>query len=825
MPAHVPAGGAGKSAAGTASCSTMSRYRGNNRKNEDPYLKLTLSRQAASTDRALKNLPLLAFLCSILAYGGLLAWHMLANFDLVSLVRDMLLDDSFYYFQIARNLAEGKFSTFDGGITRTNGYHPVWMFLITPFYWIFDPETALFGIKAFECLLIAGAVVLIVLAARAAHSPWILLFAALPTLYGHQSLIMGMEAAAALFMLGLLFLVMILFVRNPARWKWPLTATVFMLPWVRLEYIAISLVATAALCLVEWSKRRESSLPSNASAYSVSSLEAAILFSGACAGILAYFVYNGLIFGGIVPVSGAAKLLWSQQAWEADGYVFLKNFQEVVKRLPDGPAMLRTALEACIYAPLVWWFDRRFRGPGHADRLFLVFLIGVFSLGAGHLAQFMQIVFRYHADFVPHSKWYYVPAYLLMALIVPVRCYVAVYFVRRLVVPKSSNMANVASVCILVTGVTFMALKTDFVHPFRSIDEDGNSTHLEDSWNMAAYEAIQVANRILPEGSIIGAWDAGVASYLSRFPVVNLDGLVNSYDYLHLEYNLKFSPDLHHSLFGTTHYIVPMDIDRISDRQSILFEGRSFVPSGNTSKAYRIWTPASPWTATEEIDPLFPGALLWQRMKPYFHYESNGTAAIAIHRRFMQLLSRDCDPPHVPEMVVFSWKAGDLPANTIRLWPQPERNHLGYCSQAFILPVSVNPPIRIETTTVDEYLNDALLIARSVRDVYFKENKLLYVEDPCTSTYMNWRIFVHVTPVDQDDLPYYRMMDGFDDLDFRFYGHDGKSGRIHDRCIAVVELPGYDVKSIKTGQYGHEDSVWEYSLPVAVPTSSKDREH
>ena len=776
-------------------------------------------------NRTLKNLPLLAFLCIILAYGGLLAWHMLANFDLVNLVRDVSLDDSFYYFQIARNLAEGKFSTFDGGITRTNGYHPVWMLLITPFYWMFDPETALFGIKAFEYLLIAGAVILIVLAARLARSPWILLFAALPALYRHQSLTMGMEAAAALFMLGLLFLVMILFARNPARWKWPLAATVFTLPWVRLEFIAISLAATAALCLVERSKRREPSPPSNASARSVYSLEAAVPFSGACAGILTYFIYNGLVFGGIVPVSGAAKLLWSQKAWEAGGYAFLQNFQEVVERLPDGSAMLRTALEACIYAPLVWWFDRRFRG--HEDRLFLVFLIGVFSLGAGHLAQFMQIVFRYHADFVLHTGWYYVPAYLLSALIVPVRCYVAVYLVRRLVVPKSSGMANVASVCILVTGVVFMASKTDFIHPFRSIDEYGNSTHLEDSWNMAAYEGISVADRILPEGSIVGAWDAGIAAYLSRFPVVNLDGLVNSYEYLHSG-NLRYSPDFHHRSFGTTHYVVPSDIDWISDRESILFQGRPFVPSGDTSKAYRIWLPVSPWTAMEEIDPPpLPGALLWQQMRPYFQYEQNGTAATAIHRRFMQLLSRDCDPSRVPEMTVFSWKANDLPANTIRLWPRPERNHLGYCSQAFILPVSVNPPVRIETMSVDEYLNDAQLLARSVYDVYFKENKLLYVKDPCTSAYHEQEMFVHVTPVDRDDLPYYRMMDGFDELDFRLqvYGHDGKSGRIHDRCIAVVELPEYDVKSIRTGRPGHEDSAWEYSLPVAVPASGKGGEH
>lgn len=37
-------------------------------------------------------------------------------------------DDGFYYFKIARNIASGKGSTFDG-INPTNGYHPLWCFL------------------------------------------------------------------------------------------------------------------------------------------------------------------------------------------------------------------------------------------------------------------------------------------------------------------------------------------------------------------------------------------------------------------------------------------------------------------------------------------------------------------------------------------------------------------------------------------------------------------------------------------------------------------------------------------------------------------------
>ena len=128
----------------------------------------------------LRNALFVLFLGGILAYGAGFAWYILARLDLINLIRGLSSDDAFYYFQIAHNLAEGKFSTFDGGITRTNGYHPLWLFLITPFYWIFDKEAALFAIKAFEIMLIAGGVALVTAAAWLARLPWYLMFAALP---------------------------------------------------------------------------------------------------------------------------------------------------------------------------------------------------------------------------------------------------------------------------------------------------------------------------------------------------------------------------------------------------------------------------------------------------------------------------------------------------------------------------------------------------------------------------------------------------------------------------------------------------------------------
>ena len=55
----------------------------------------------------LRNALFVLFLAGILAYGFGFAWHMLARFDLINLISNTH-DDAFYYFQIARNLAEGS---------------------------------------------------------------------------------------------------------------------------------------------------------------------------------------------------------------------------------------------------------------------------------------------------------------------------------------------------------------------------------------------------------------------------------------------------------------------------------------------------------------------------------------------------------------------------------------------------------------------------------------------------------------------------------------------------------------------------------------------
>ncbi|MCX7975475.1 MAG: hypothetical protein N2646_00220 [Bellilinea sp.] len=42
-------------------------------------------------------------------------------------------DDAFYYFQVARNISEGRGSSLDG-INPSNGYHPLWMIILIPVF-------------------------------------------------------------------------------------------------------------------------------------------------------------------------------------------------------------------------------------------------------------------------------------------------------------------------------------------------------------------------------------------------------------------------------------------------------------------------------------------------------------------------------------------------------------------------------------------------------------------------------------------------------------------------------------------------------------------
>ena len=779
-----------------------------------------------SGHRTARHLPLLLFLSGLLAYGVSFAWYMLHRFDLLSVIITNE-DDAFYYFQIARNFAEGQFSTFDGGITRTNGYHPLWMLLITPLWWVFDPDGALFAVKVFEIMLVAGAVALVVVAARLAHLPWILLFAALPMLYRAEGLLRGMEAAAGLFMLGLLFLALVLFTREPTRWRWLLAAVAFLLPWVRLEYVAISVAATGALCLIEWSWRDGAPGRGPGGAVrSMSSLAAFTPLLGACAGVLVYFAWNGIAFGGIVPVSGAAKQLMSQTLWEREGgYDFVRNFRLVMDSRPFGRELL-AALEICVWFVLVWWFGRRSRRP--EDRLFLVFLAGTFALSAGHVAKFAHGVLTMYPWYTGDTtaSWHYVPAHLMTALLVPVRCCVAIYFIRRIAArsPGRFRVAGVSSMFLIAATAFVLVERTEFSWPYRHYVDA--RVGYKGIVGRSSYAGALLMNRILPEGSIIGSWDAGYVGYFSRFPVVNLDGLVNSYEYLQeardrgiwetvwaKDGNPHFrnKAEFFGRNFGITHFANGTYLG--TDTENVYFEiGPYIIPvysADHPPAVFRLWSEKSPRTPQNEIEP---ASWFWERMEPHFDVETDGVGdriGVVIDGRLIHVFSKECDERKGGSSLVLLFdgegRLSGVSNPWENRWTTARGRRPGSCIDTILLPRDAVRPVRMEVVSEGGDVSRLFGadrgagVVRSDFDVYLHKKQLVYVNRQCDGDADTSPLFfVHVTPVDDSDLPVGQRRHGVENLDFAF---DDFGRRMGNTCIAVRDLPGYGIARVRTGQY------------------------
>ena len=94
---------------------------------------------------------------------------------------------------------------------------------------------------------------------------------------------------------------------------------------------------------------------------------------------------------------------------------------------------------------------------------------------------------------------------------------------------------------------------------------------------------------------------------------------------------------------------------------------------------------------------------------------------------------------------------------------------------------------------------------RSNFDVYIDDNQLLYAKSPCANEDGETPFFLHVFPADEDDLPVGREDSGFDNLDFELM----QRGGMHDGdCFASVDLPGYNIASIRTGQVVEGAETW-----------------
>ena len=96
--------------------------------------------------------------------------------------------------------------------------------------------------------------------------------------------------------------------------------------------------------------------------------------------------------------------------------------------------------------------------------------------------------------------------------------------------------------------------------------------------------------------------------------------------------------------------------------------------------------------------------------------------------------------------------------------------------------------------------------ARARYDVRFDAARgaLTYARAPCVPADLAARFFLHVVPVDADDLPDDQVRNGFDNRDFNL----PELALFDGKCLAAVRLPEYAVDHVRTGQTERTNGVW-----------------
>ena len=127
-------------------------------------------------------------------------------------------------------------------------------------------------------------------------------------------------------------------------------------------------------------------------------------------------------------------------------------------------------------------------------------------------------------------------------------------------------------------------------------------------------------------------------------------------------------------------------------------------------------------------------------------------------------------------------------------------------------------------------------VIRSDFDVYHDGNRLLYTGGECGDEAIAPPFLLHVFPEDEGDPPMPQREHGFNSLDFYFKKHRLPLARYFKdtpapggvKCIAVVDLPDYEIARIRTGQFVPGRNLWDGEFEVGrrkPPRSSGSPPH
>jgi hypothetical protein len=399
----------------------------------------------------------------------------------------MTVDDTFYYFKTALNVSRGLGSTFDG-INPTNGYHPLWLGVLAGLFALFGDDMVLLVKVAFTFQLVAiwsAGVVLSRLDIRGRR--WVLwpLTLAMLNPFSAKIVLCGQETALQLLLSAVTLSIWWRLrgsVADTARLgRWALLGALGGLATLaRLDTIFYAglLVGMPVLC------------PSDAEleAGLVRRLRASVAgLAGLFAVLTPYLIFNRVVYRHLMPVSGAVKLHletgesahWAARlatvAVAAGGLAWL--WRSASRRRATELPVLVPPVAAC-----------------------LILAIYNFAVRGEMGVNLVRI-------------WYLEP--YLLALAVGVGVLDGGPVIRA----GGRTLAALVTRGAIVVWLVICALSWRYRLDPRSY---------------ALYAAAERCSRwfdATEPKAVAAAWDAGFAAAFTRKPVMNLDGLINSWEY------------------------------------------------------------------------------------------------------------------------------------------------------------------------------------------------------------------------------------------------------------------------------------------------------
>ena len=469
---------------------------------------------------------------------------------------NVVIDDGYYYLQVARNIARGHGATFDR-VNKTSGFQPLWALMLTPVFWFTDDPGR-------------GMAAMLVLAALLGGLAVLLLYIGLSRLVGIGAALVactlvvsnpyflqicqgGLETPALFVCLCGLFAFWA--ARSPAilagdRRSCVLFGLLFGLTVLARTDVALILAPVGLAVL----------LPGGGSR-----LNRLLWIAAPGAALLApYIAWNWITQGTPVPVSGLVKK-WVAETHQPTQQLWLQTEQwrgvprtlhllvwpykmpgpEAYARIPK-QLLLAIVPLGVLALRLVW--SRRARRNTAALVVGLATVLGV----AGHG---LYIFFVYRS--AGHWNYHYFFAFSLLTTVALVAAPALLAADFGLLINRLAGRRLAPGFAALCAALSLLAVGYLAPRGLTSADERFSKLLRDpnESFRKCRYDAAVYMSKHYPHDTAFGAWWAGTVGYFSDRRVVNLDGVINSRRYF--ERYLKKDQ--------THRYILDSPITRIAD--------------------------------------------------------------------------------------------------------------------------------------------------------------------------------------------------------------------------------------------------------------------